>query len=88
MEAAPLMGYADVITDIVETGNTMRENHLKLLTDGTILESKAVLIGNTKNLSKIESEEGGFTELLSIFKDSSITYEEILKVSNHIGNER
>ena len=49
MEAAPLMGYADAITDIVETGNTMRENHLKVLTDGTILESKAVLIGNTSS---------------------------------------
>tara|TARA_Y100000590_G_scaffold134399_2_gene153729 strand:- start:5143 stop:5886 length:744 start_codon:yes stop_codon:yes gene_type:complete len=88
MEAAPLMGYADAITDIVETGNTMRENHLKVLTDGTILESKAVLIGNTSSLSKIDSEDGSFSELLSIFKKSSIKYEEILKASNNDGKER
>ena len=88
MEAAPLMGYADAITDIVETGNTMRENHLKLLTDGTILESKAVLIGNTRSLTKIDSEDGSFSELLSIFKKSSIKYEEVLKASNDHGNGR
>lgn len=50
MEAAPLMGYADVITDIVETGTTLRENRLKTLADGRILSSQAVLIGNLRTL--------------------------------------
>jgi ATP phosphoribosyltransferase len=52
MEAAPLMGYADVIADIVETGNTLRENRLKTLADGCVLESRAVLVGNLRTLSE------------------------------------
>ena len=50
MEAAPMMGYADIISDIVETGITIRENRLKPLIGGTILRSEAVLIGNRRTL--------------------------------------
>lgn len=52
MEAAPLMGYADVIADIVETGTTLRENRLKTLSDGSILASQAVLMGNLRTLNE------------------------------------
>ena len=55
MEAAPLMGYADVIADIVETGTTLRENRLKTLADGCVLESRAVLVGNLRSLFEDES---------------------------------
>ncbi|MDO4545200.1 MAG: ATP phosphoribosyltransferase [Bacillota bacterium] len=30
IELAPILGLTDVIVDIVETGNTIRENHLKI----------------------------------------------------------
>lgn len=33
IELAPLLGLSDVIVDIVETGATLRENHLKVLTE-------------------------------------------------------
>jgi len=33
VELAPLIGMADVIVDIVETGNTIRENGLKVMED-------------------------------------------------------
>lgn len=46
IEAAPTIGYADVIVDLAQTGTTLRENHLKALTDGVIVESQACLIGN------------------------------------------
>ncbi|MBI2872255.1 MAG: ATP phosphoribosyltransferase [Chloroflexi bacterium] len=46
LEAAPTMGYADIIGDLVSTGITLRENRLKTLEDGTILSSQACLIGN------------------------------------------
>lgn len=52
MEAAPMMGYADMISDIVQTGVTIRENRLKPISDGTILRSQAVLIGNKKTLTE------------------------------------
>ena len=62
MEAAPLMGYADVIVDIVETGTTLRENRLKTLADGCVLDSRAVLVGNLRTLS----EDGGRREALRV----------------------
>ena len=33
IELAPLLGLSDVIVDIVETGTTLRENRLKVLTE-------------------------------------------------------
>lgn len=50
MEAAPRMGYADMIADLSETGTTLRENHLRPLDGGTIIDSEAVLIGNRRSL--------------------------------------
>lgn len=50
IEAAPTIGYADVIVDLVQTGTTLRENHLKTLKDGVIIESQACLIGNRSAL--------------------------------------
>ncbi len=47
LEAAPLTDTADLIVDLTETGTTLRENHLKLLDDGTVLRSQACLISNT-----------------------------------------
>jgi len=44
IELAPLVGLADAIVDIVETGNTMRENGLKVAED--IMDSSAHLIAN------------------------------------------
>lgn len=46
LESAPTVGYADFIADITSTGTTLRENRLRPLSDGTILTSQAILIGN------------------------------------------
>lgn len=46
IEAAPSLGYADIIVDLTQTGTTLRENHLKVLDDGIIMDSQACLIGN------------------------------------------
>lgn len=50
IEAAPTLGYADIIIDLTQTGTTLRENHLKMIPDGIILESQACLIGNRASL--------------------------------------
>ncbi len=44
IELAPLVGLADAIVDIVETGTTMKENGLKVAQD--IMDSSAHLIAN------------------------------------------
>lgn len=46
LEIAPAIGYADMICDLVSTGTTLRDNHLRLLPDGEILRSQACLIAN------------------------------------------
>src|SRR5450432_1944056 len=50
LEAAPLTDTADMIVDLIETGTTLRENHLKLLDDGTVLRSQSCLISNVDTL--------------------------------------
>jgi ATP phosphoribosyltransferase len=42
-EGAPAAGIAEVIVDITTTGATLSANHLKILDDGVILRSSAVL---------------------------------------------
>ena len=51
LEAAPVIGYADVIADITATGRTLRENDLRILVDGTVIESQSVMVGNARTLA-------------------------------------
>ena len=44
IEIAPILGLSDVIVDIVETGKTLRENHLQVIEE--ILPISARLIAN------------------------------------------
>jgi len=44
IEIAPILGLSDVIVDIVETGTTLRENHLEVVQ--TIVDISARLIAN------------------------------------------
>jgi ATP phosphoribosyltransferase len=52
LEASTQMGTADFIVDLVSSGVTLRENLLKEIADGTIIESSMMLIGNRANLSE------------------------------------
>lgn len=49
-EVTPGIGLADVITDLTETGSTLKLNHLREI--GVILDSKATLIANEKALAE------------------------------------
>ncbi len=66
MEAAPRMGYADLIADLSATGTTLRENHLRPLDGGTIIASEAVLIGNRKNLRESASKLETLREMIEL----------------------
>ncbi|XP_044461875.1 ATP phosphoribosyltransferase 2, chloroplastic-like isoform X1 [Mangifera indica] len=50
LEAAPAMGIADAILDLVSSGTTLRENNLKEIDGGVVLESQAVLVASRKSL--------------------------------------
>ncbi len=47
-EGAPAAGTAEAIVDITTTGSTLRANALKILDDGVILKSQAVLAAHPK----------------------------------------
>ena len=50
VEAAPNVGFADIVVDVTSTGTTLRENHLKVLRNGIVLRFQACLIGNRRAL--------------------------------------
>jgi ATP phosphoribosyltransferase len=50
LETAPSIGYADLIADLVSSGQTLRDNRLRPLPDGAILPSQAALIANRASL--------------------------------------
>ena len=49
-EGAPAAGIAEIIVDITTTGSTLAANALKILDDGVILRSCAVLAGRSERL--------------------------------------
>ncbi len=50
LETAPTIGYADIISDLVSSGQTLRDNRLRALPDGLIQPSQAALIANRRSL--------------------------------------
>ncbi|MCC6747766.1 MAG: ATP phosphoribosyltransferase [Deltaproteobacteria bacterium] len=52
LEVAPTIGYADLICDLVSSGTTMRDNRLKALEDGLIVDSEACLIAHRQSLKR------------------------------------
>lgn len=64
-EAAPGLGYADIIADITETGTAIRDNRLKIV-GGPIFRSQAVLIGSKRSLRANEEKLGLVRQLLEL----------------------
>lgn len=51
LEAAPALGYADIIADLTETGVTLRDNHLRVIEGGVVLRAQACLIANRRTIA-------------------------------------
>ena len=68
-EVAPQVGLADIITDLTETGSTLKMNHLREI--GVVLESKAVLIGNAKSMSEKKERVEEVTSALESVMNAS-----------------
>jgi ATP phosphoribosyltransferase len=51
IEAAPALETSDIICDITSSGVTLRENRLKAIAGGVVVESQACLIGNRRGLT-------------------------------------
>lgn len=68
MEAAPRMGYADLIADLSQTGTTLRENHLRPIDGGAIIDSEAVLIANRRRLRESPSKLETLREMIELIE--------------------
>jgi len=51
-ETYPFTGSSEIITDITSTGETLKANDLRILKDGTILESHACLLISRRSKKK------------------------------------
>ena len=63
LEAAPIMGYADIIADITATGTTLKENDLRIIDDGIVIESQAIMICNYFSILKDDEKIKNFCTL-------------------------
>jgi ATP phosphoribosyltransferase len=52
LEVAPAIGYADLIADLVSSGQTLHDNRLSVLDDGVVLRSQAVFFANRRALKQ------------------------------------
>ena len=68
LEVAPEMGFADIIVDVTATGTTMRENHLKIISGGVIMDSQACLIGNSDTIFTNSVKEKSYEMFVSKIK--------------------
>ena len=66
LETAPAIGYADMICDIVSSGQTLRDNRLRPLPDGVILRSQASLISNVQvRVKKLDQQPRTCTPVIT-----------------------
>lgn len=88
LEAAPQMGSADIILDLVSSGVTMRENNLREIEGGKILESQGVLVASRKAML----ERKGCLEIVHEMierLEAHLVAEEMFSVqANMIGNSQ
>lgn len=68
LEAAPALNAADAIVDIVSSGVTLRENRLKRLAGGTIVESEACLIANGSALRESPAKQELVRQILELIE--------------------
>lgn len=80
IEAAPTLGYADIIVDLTATGTTLRENHLKEIKGGTIVEAEACIIGNRKALES-DPELLDAVRIMTEYIDASFQGREYFQVT-------
>lgn len=69
VELAPIIGLADYIVDIVETGNTIRENGLSILTDVADISTRLV-VNKASFATKTEAIQRLIDQLKEVLDES------------------
>jgi ATP phosphoribosyltransferase len=85
LETAPTIGYADIISDLVSSGQTLKDNRLRQLPDGVIQRSQAALIANKKTLQTRPEVLEVARRLLEYIEAHSRAKENLLVIANMRG---
>jgi ATP phosphoribosyltransferase len=85
LETAPTIGYADIIADLVSSGQTLQDNRLRALRDGIIQASQAALIANRKALETNPSVLEMARRLLEYIEAHMRAKENLLVIANMRG---
>ena len=64
VELAPLVGLSDVIVDIVETGNTLKENGLEVVEPITDISARFIV-----NCASLKTKQAQVTELIRLLRE-------------------
>ncbi|KAM3316258.1 hypothetical protein ACQJBY_034405 [Aegilops geniculata] len=80
------MGMADAIVDLVSSGTTLRENNLKEIEGGVILESQATLVASKKSLNRREGVLEISHEMLERLEAHLTASGKIMVTANMRGN--
>ncbi len=86
LEIAPTIGYADVISDLVSSGQTLQDNRLRALPNGVIQPSQAALIANRKTLQTRPEVLEMARRLLEYIEAHSRAKENLLVIANMRGD--
>jgi ATP phosphoribosyltransferase len=68
LELHPSLGIADIIVDLTSSGTTLKDNRLREIAGGTVLESASCLIGHAPSLATLAEE--GETAPLALLLDA------------------
>jgi ATP phosphoribosyltransferase len=86
LEAAPAMGTADAILDLVSSGTTLRENNLKEINGGAVLSSQGVFVANKRALLERKEVLDVAHELLERFEAHLTAHGQFTVVANMRGS--
>jgi ATP phosphoribosyltransferase len=87
LEAAPQIGYADMIADLVSSGQTLHDNRLRMLEDGLILQSQAVFFANRQALKARPEVLGMARQLLEFIEAYLRGQENYMVIANMRGDD-
>ena len=86
LEAAPAMGFADIIGDITETGSTIRENRLKQIDGGTAISSDACVISRKMDPHR-DSEQLAAARLLLEMMEAHLGARTLVRITANMKGE-
>ena len=68
VESAPMMGYADAISTLTSTGTSLRENRLKTLEGGMVLQAAQCLVANLESLRHQPAKVAPLARILELIE--------------------